>query len=303
MKTLLFYIFISLFFIHTLNGQDCFSYYQGSKVFYNIAQDKVIVKFKSGMIQSQKEQKLANISKTKTIRFSAAIDGLTFIDFTGTTKKEIENIITTWRLDSYVTYASPVLLNDDGEEIGGLTDQFIVKLESTDDFPRLDSLSKAQNVKIVKQYEYDIKTYFIAIKHNGTNSSLEMANLFYETGFFEYSEPDFLFFVKKSTSDPFYGQQWALNNTGQNGWTTDNDMYVPEAWEMTTGCNTIRIAILDEGVDLTHPDLQGNLVIGFDATGGGSNRLNWFNSQAHLQLTQFLAQIQKLQTSLSAHPT
>ncbi|HPR74461.1 MAG TPA: S8 family serine peptidase [Bacteroidales bacterium] len=78
-------------------------------------------------------------------------------------------------------------------------------------------------------------------------------------------------FSLHGTNDTFYDQQWAINNTGQSGGTADADMDVTEAWNITTGCSLIRIAILDSGVDLTHPDLNDNLATGFDATGAGGS--------------------------------
>ncbi len=61
-------------------------------------------------------------------------------------------------------------------------------------------------------------------------------------------------------SDPMFDQQWALNNTGQSGGTPDVDVDAPEAWDVTTGGNTILgdtivIAIVDGGCDLNHEDL------------------------------------------------
>lgn len=61
-------------------------------------------------------------------------------------------------------------------------------------------------------------------------------------------------------NDPQFAQQWALNNTGQTGGTPDADIDAPEAWEIATGGltslgDTIVIAVVDGGVDLTHPDL------------------------------------------------
>ena len=67
-----------------------------------------------------------------------------------------------------------------------------------------------------------------------------------------------------------YTSQWALNNTGQNG-LADCDMDVQEAWSITTGRNVIKIAIIDKGVQLNHPDLVNNLHSGFDASGLGTN--------------------------------
>lgn len=60
--------------------------------------------------------------------------------------------------------------------------------------------------------------------------------------------------------DPMFNQQWALNNTGQNGGTPDADIDAPEAWDIATGGlttlgDTIVVAIVDGGCDLNHQDL------------------------------------------------
>jgi subtilisin family serine protease len=48
-------------------------------------------------------------------------------------------------------------------------------------------------------------------------------------------------------------------------------MRLEEAWNVTPGgCEDIVIAIIDDGVTLTHEDLMANLLPGYDATGGGS---------------------------------
>lgn len=64
--------------------------------------------------------------------------------------------------------------------------------------------------------------------------------------------------------DPGYGQQWQYDNDGSNGGVVDADIDAPEAWDITTGGLTaqgdsIVVAIIDDGVNLNHPDLAGNL--------------------------------------------
>ena len=63
-------------------------------------------------------------------------------------------------------------------------------------------------------------------------------------------------------NDPLFPQQWNLHNTGQNGGTPGADIHAPEAWNITRCSPNVVIAIVDTGVDLTHPDLQGKLVPG-----------------------------------------
>lgn len=62
-------------------------------------------------------------------------------------------------------------------------------------------------------------------------------------------------------NDPSFGGQWSLNNTGQNGGTPDADIDAPEAWDLATGNglsslgDTMVIAVIDGGADLSHSDL------------------------------------------------
>lgn len=64
--------------------------------------------------------------------------------------------------------------------------------------------------------------------------------------------------------DEYFPSQWHLHNTGQSGGTPGADIRAPEAWEITTGDPNIVISVVDHGVDLSHTDLVGNLVAGYD---------------------------------------
>ena len=80
----------------------------------------------------------------------------------------------------------------------------------------------------------------------------------------EYAEPNYLRYAKATTpNDPSFSNLWGLNNTGQtvNGTsgTADADLNAPEAWDITTGSDTLVIAVLDSGVDYNHPDLAANI--------------------------------------------
>lgn len=91
--------------------------------------------------------------------------------------------------------------------------------------------------------------------------------LFNEKSVYEV-EPVFIRLMR--TENPLRPQEWNIRNTGiVFGSTAGADMRVENAWCYSTGTG-IRVAVIDDGVDLTHPDLQANLLPGFDATGNNS---------------------------------
>lgn len=60
-------------------------------------------------------------------------------------------------------------------------------------------------------------------------------------------------------SDPIFSSQWYLINTGQRGGQSRLDLNVLPAWQMGFDGSGVRVAINDDGMDLTHPDLVANI--------------------------------------------
>ncbi|MDQ3386389.1 MAG: S8 family serine peptidase [Actinomycetota bacterium] len=85
----------------------------------------------------------------------------------------------------------------------------------------------------------------------------------------EYAEPDFVLepSVAPKPNDTDYNQLYGLNNTGQTAGTLDAGGDAPEAWDITGSAGTI-VAVIDEGVDINHPDLNDNLWVNTDEIAG-----------------------------------
>ena len=63
-------------------------------------------------------------------------------------------------------------------------------------------------------------------------------------------------------NDPLLSDQWHLVNNGNlrpTKFIKGADVNVEKAWEMTTGDPSIIVAVLDEGVDVSHPDLKASM--------------------------------------------
>jgi subtilisin family serine protease len=75
----------------------------------------------------------------------------------------------------------------------------------------------------------------------------------------EYAEPNFIVHAVSTPNDPRFSELWGLQNTGQSILGTPGkpgaDIGITSAWNISTGSRSFVVAVIDTGIDYTHPDL------------------------------------------------
>jgi subtilisin family serine protease len=69
----------------------------------------------------------------------------------------------------------------------------------------------------------------------------------------EYVEPNYIYSTSFTPNDPGLGQQYAWNN-----------IQAYSAWDTTQGSSSTVVAIIDTGIQRSHPDLNDKIVAGYD---------------------------------------
>ncbi|MBZ4187644.1 S8 family serine peptidase [Niabella beijingensis] len=109
----------------------------------------------------------------------------------------------------------------------------------------------------------DVNKYGTAILDVKDRQNLfPIANAIYESGLVEWSHPNFWVPISKnySPTDFYYGSQFYLKNRGWQGGTIGMDINVEPAWDITKGSSSIKIAVIDDGVE-AHEDLPSSRIL------------------------------------------
>jgi subtilisin family serine protease len=131
--------------------------------------------------------------------------------------------------------------------------EYIVKLKNSD-------TSTLKNLKSVRTLNLSFGNFAVIESDQKLADLKSLANI-------EYIEPNFTYKAFTAPTDANFSKQWGLNNDGKNSgsiWSPGKkgiDISALEAWKITKGNRSVKIAVIDTGVDYNHPDLSKNIMV------------------------------------------
>lgn len=269
------------------NGQSStgivnYYYYQGQKFYMQPRTDVVFLKFKNDLSENAAREVLSrypqidlsrssvNLNDDNFIRLNSRLDDASYTELIKEMKRsaELENVNIAYNPSGY-----------EGDKFFyGMNDYLILQYKRDISSGQIESMNRTNGVELVQRIDVTGgETYLAKVTQSSGKNAMEMSNKYFEDGLVNYSEPSLYAtnVLCDTVNDPFYPMQWGLRNTGSNipgnpgNGIADADMDVDSAWNITKGDSTLIVAVLDTGVDTTHPDI--NLSFGYDFVNDDGN--------------------------------
>ncbi|HET9370055.1 MAG TPA: M12 family metallopeptidase [Vicinamibacterales bacterium] len=128
------------------------------------------------------------------------------------------------------------------------------------DTPEADATGKLARagVTVLRQLAFTPNLYQVEV--GAGQDAIDVAAKLQDDPAVEYAEPELIEHLPSrfQPTDPQYARQWQWNNDGSLGGKAKADVRAELAWDNTRG-KGIRVAVIDNGFDVTHPDLSASL--------------------------------------------
>ena len=161
------------------------------------------------------------------------------------------------------------VLSEEDKKRGYVEGEVIVRYDESE--VNLDKSNISQDIKLyfstmgVEKERVIEKENIRVYKDEDTEALKET---FEAKGHVEYVEPNYVVELYNDIGEPAdpndtrFSEQWGFDNDGLFGGTVGVDIRAKQAWEVSDKYDTsVRIGIIDTGIDYTHPELEDSIYI------------------------------------------
>lgn len=161
-----------------------------------------------------------------------------------------------------IRFAGRVLQDKASGEVMLYTENFFVKF--------FDTIAEAECLTMIEKYHLVIKNklpfatnaYFVGASEGTGLEVFNIAEKILQEKVVEYCHPEL---VQERRYKGIHPLQWHLDKTSINGKPIDAHVNINGAWAITKG-KGVTIAVVDDGIDVDHPEFAGRIVHPFDAS-------------------------------------
>lgn len=172
------------------------------------------------------------------------------------------------KLEPAIRFAGRGLMTPDGNPII-YTENLFVQFHPDVSTTACKRLIKANGLTVKRPLDYAYNAYFLGMPEGSGRQVFETAQQLLDLDEVTLCHPELVRELSKKGAFP---QQWHLKRTRIDGATVNQHAHAEDAWSLSKG-NGATIAIIDDGVDMTHVEFAGadKIVAPRDTSNGDDN--------------------------------
>ena len=144
-----------------------------------------------------------------------------------------------------------------GKIVEALNDQYILRMQQTS--PSTNSFDYKHAVPVVPKNWSSSPIGYGFYKISAPETSLAQVQAWGTKAGAKYVEPRLVSHFSRVPNDPMYGNYSPDQTTNLPGLYGMKQIGMETAWNTSTGSSSVVVAVIDSGIDTTHPDLRSNL--------------------------------------------
>jgi len=266
------------------SGAERFYYYQGTHIPLQVNPRLIAVRFDPSLSAATQRNLVESAGDVENFdaRVESPVGGIVFLPV----RAGRDAVTAAARLNGRtgVQFASSVY--DAGAAQLAETDEFLARFRADMSADDIAAFNATHGATLVGPLAHADRVFILKPTARNTQTARELANVYVEAGVVEFAEPNFVIRETQPRdiapaeiqlapfvpNDSAFELEWGLQNTRQfQGALAGADINAANAWGVTQGASSIKIAVIDEGVDASHSELLGKVLPGYNALNGTGN--------------------------------
>jgi subtilisin family serine protease len=171
--------------------------------------------------------------------------------------------------DNEVRFAGRVLEDAETGEVMLYTENFFIKFHNDVADDKCTELLVKYGLEVKMKLPFAEKSWFVEAPEGTGLKTFEIAETVLKEKIVEFCHPEM---VQERRTKTLNAMQWHLAETKINGNIVNAHVNILDAWKITRG-KGITVAVIDDGVDINHPEFKGRVVHPRDVTLGTNDAL------------------------------
>ena len=256
-------------FAQSLPNIDSYYYYKREKIKIPINEQKFTIYFDMNNISKNRIKESYEILKEVTL--SKEQSDSIYCCEVSIKNTNYDSILTILHKKEEIIDIEPVIGNDETILVSRI---FYVQLKDKRNFESMLTIANNTNTTFISEIPYCKNWYAFECNKSSVSNAIGVSNIFYESGLFSNIDPGFICEVVTNcvTDSNFISDQWGMQSI--NACST---------WNITTGDTSIKVAVIDQGIDEHHNEFRYvNKIAAYDISRSSSLFTVYGNHGTHV---------------------